>query len=114
MEGFEFLFMQTQGMQMQMKYNDGFSNLHLFKQINIDLIFTDCILYLCCTEDAPFYTRDLRIPRDASYSSIKLLQSWTKGKEEGEEEEERQGSIDSLINETRKIELETEFRVITM
>jgi len=66
---------------------------------------------LCCTEDAPFYTRDLRIPRDASYSSIKLLQSWTEGKEE-EEQGEKEGrgrlSIDRLINVTRRIELETE------
>jgi len=96
-----------------MKYNDGFSNLHLFKQINIDLIFTDCILYLCCTEDAPFYTRDLRIPRDASYSSIKLLQSWTEGKEEGEERRARL-SIDRLINETRRIELEMSERNVAL
>lgn len=59
-----------------------FSNLHLFKQINIDLIFyLGCILYLLHTEDAPFYTRDLRIPRRANRLT-KSLQSVT---ERGEE-----------------------------
>lgn len=79
------LFEEQYSRIMRIKYHGGFSNLHLFKQINIYLIFTDCILYLLhrgCT----FSIREIYASRNASYCFDKLLQSGTGWMRERERE----------------------------
>lgn len=95
------------------KYHDGFSNLHLFKQINIDLIFTDCILYLLHRGCTFLYARSTHL----ATRRTSMTNHYGRGQGQGMGgwgEEERQGgwariglSTDRIINEIRRAGLET-------
>lgn len=88
------------------KCHDGFSNLHLFKQINIDLIFTDCILYLLHRGCTFLYARSTHLATRRT-----IWQTITVGNKEGREKGRGGGGIgpstDRIINEIRRTGLET-------
>lgn len=99
----------------RMKCHDGFSNLHLFKQINIDLIFTDCILYLLHRGCTFLYARSTYLATRRIIWQIITIGDWgnrrrrRRKRRRGQIDEEGDWtvSIDRIINEIRRIGLET-------
>lgn len=87
--------------------HDGFSNLHLFKQINIYLIFTGGILYLLHRGCTSFYTRD---PTFSATRRIVWQIIISRGHGEGTKEGDGSGpSINRIINQIQKDRTRNEF-----